>query len=379
MLGNARRFVQRLLHLLQFFRMIRVHADAGIVGPDRGVLLIHDLGDRVAQAEGHQQQPHARPDAEDGHEEALLIAEQVAEGRLLRKAHPLPQEGHALQQHALALRGRRRTHQLRGRGAKFRIARRIGRQHRAQHRNRHRRRRKPPLDGRDQHGHIDIEDVVGRLDDIGQHAAAEQDAQHAAQHRGRERIADVFGRDRALRIAQRLHRADLQALLLHHARHGRQRHQRRHQEEDRREHLPDCADAVGVHAVFDVGLNALAVKDVPFRHGKVGKLFLRVGHFLLRLVDVRLGADALFVKLRLRVVKFLLRVLVFLSPVGKLLLRVLELPLVFADLLLRVADLLLTVDQLLLVFGDLRRARIVFLLRAFELPPPAGQLAFRGI
>ena len=45
----------------------------------------------------------------------------------------------------------------------------------------------------------------------------------------------------------------------------------------------------------------------------------------------------------------------------------------------RVVDLLLTVDQLLLVFGDLRRARIVFLLRAFKLPPPAGQLAFRGI
>ena len=60
-------------------------------------------------------------------------------------------------------------------------------------------------------------------------------------------------------------RADEDALLLHHARHGRERDERRDQEEDEREYLRDALNALGI---ADVALRADvlgAVEYVPAR------------------------------------------------------------------------------------------------------------------
>ena len=68
-------------------------------------------------------------------------------------------------------------------------------------------------------------------------AMAEQAADEDAKQRGAARVGDVFPGDGRAAVPQRLEGADLRALLLHHARHGRHRHQRGNEEEEHRKHL----------------------------------------------------------------------------------------------------------------------------------------------
>jgi len=106
-------------------------------------------------------------------------------------------------------------------------------------------------------------------------------------------------------------RADLEALLVDHACHARERNESRHEEEHERQEQRDLLDAVGIggelrgacvlRAVHDEDLGALDVVDVALR---VGELRLGVGELLV-------GFGAAVLVLREAVGVFPLAVLVF--------------------------------------------------------------------
>ena len=59
-------------------------------------LLAHDVPDGIPQAEAGEQQGGAARDADDRHEEPLLVADEVAGRDLVGEFHPGPQRGDPL-------------------------------------------------------------------------------------------------------------------------------------------------------------------------------------------------------------------------------------------------------------------------------------------
>ena len=228
-------------HLFQLaaLKFLRVpHAHGEVVGEHLAELLVHDVADGIVQAEAGYQQGGAARDAHHRHEEPLFVAEQVAGGDLVGELHPLPHRPHPLQQDALARLGGLGQHQGGGglhQGGPAGVQ--GGRQGTQDGRAR--------SDGRVVHVkqavylRQSIHHGVGIPDDGGEQIEAHQQAEHAACHGGGHGVDHILCHDGFFAVAQRLHGADLQPFLLHHAGHGGQGHQRRHQEEEHREYPGD--------------------------------------------------------------------------------------------------------------------------------------------
>ena len=209
------------------------------------VLALRQREDRVADAEAADEQRDAARDAEDRHEEAALVTENVARCDLVEKAQATPDGADALEQDAAAgLRGLR-AHERGGRLAELLHAGRGRGADDAEH------------EERDCGDRVDGIEVVGerrqrvhrredREDNRRQHDEPDEIADDPADQARRARVGDVFGQDAVTRVAERLVQADEPAFLLDHARHGGQRDQDRHHKENDGQHRAQDLDARGV-------------------------------------------------------------------------------------------------------------------------------------
>ena len=73
-----------------------------IIGEHLAELFGYDVADGVLQAEARHQQRRAAGHADDRHEKALFVSEQVARRHLVGEFHALPHGGDALQKNPLA-------------------------------------------------------------------------------------------------------------------------------------------------------------------------------------------------------------------------------------------------------------------------------------
>ena len=260
-----------------------------------GGLAVEHGQDGILDAKADEQQGRAARHAQHGHEEALLIPEQVASRGLLGKAHVLPQRGDVFEEDALA--GHRRTGQEQGGGllAQAGAAGLPG---------------GDADDGRTEqdasHGHAGVElqgeggqaehhGLIGLPDDGGEDDEAHRHAQDAAQDAGGQAVEQVLARNGCVGVAQRFQGAHLQAVLVHHAGHGGGGHQCRHQEEEHREDPCDGVHPVGILLKGDEAHGAVPVEDVPLAVLDVRDLLfgivdllLAVSEFLFRLGFLRL-------------------------------------------------------------------------------------------
>ena len=94
--------------------------DHHVVVDDGAVLAVDDVPDGIVQAEAHEEERRAARDADDRHEEAPLVAEEVPEGDLPREGDAAPQRRETLEQDALAGLGGAGKHERRGRLAQAR-------------------------------------------------------------------------------------------------------------------------------------------------------------------------------------------------------------------------------------------------------------------
>ena len=152
----------------------------------------------------------------------------------------------------------------------------------------------PRIDGQRERqlGHEEY-DAVGLHDDGGQHLGQREDAQNAADPAGRGCVCEVFGGDARATVAKRLERADEGTLLLHHARHGGEGHESRHEEEDEREHRGDAVHAVGVRLEAGCTVVRRAVHDQPFGALQIVDLLLGVVEATLGVRQLRIGVGFL--------------------------------------------------------------------------------------
>ena len=97
-----------------------------IVVRDALVLLGNELGDRILDGEAADDQRRAAHDAGNGHEEAALIAEEVARRDLVQKRQAAPDEGDALEKDARAGARRLGAHERGGGAAHFGAAGEVG-------------------------------------------------------------------------------------------------------------------------------------------------------------------------------------------------------------------------------------------------------------
>ena len=258
--GNAALLQEGAQRFICFHCVLVVGHDGDLIAEDFAELLIHDVVDRIAQAEARQHQRAAARHADDRHEQALFIAEQVAACHLAGERQPLPHKRNALQQNALARRGRLGPHQLRRTGAERAVARPHRRQQDAAHRHRRDQQRKVGTERRF-HRRQCVHHAVGGIDHRGEQAEAHDEAQRAADQRRRQAVQQVFAQNLPVREAERLERADLRAPLLHKARHRGQRHQQRDREEEHREHPAKRRNLLHIVAVVGV-----AHRIVPRAH-----------------------------------------------------------------------------------------------------------------
>lgn len=143
--------------------------------------------------------------------------------------------------------------------------------------------------------------------------------------RGASRIKQILAHDRRLAVAKRFEHADLRALFLHHAVHGRHADQRRHQKEEDRKNIGEPLHNAGVVLKTGIADIGIPVKDVRVRR------FDR-GDIRLRLRDLPLCIGDLVLKLRIGIV-------VLRPAVRDLRLRVQQLLPVLRDLRLRIGKL----------------------------------------
>ena len=300
-------------------RAIGVHTDDGVVMIELAILLVDDVVDGVLQPQAREQKRRTAGDAHDRHDEAALVAEEVARSDLPGERQAVPQRADALEQDALAgLRGtrqheeRRALAQRRGRGEP-------GGDYGDSH-------AEPRGSGR--HGRIDrarptrngVDDRVGAHDEPGQKLRERDDADNRTNAACHDGVDEVLRGDARFAVAERLERADEHTLLLHHARHGGKRDECRHEEEQKREDLRDLIDAARVRLE---ALGADVLREVEHVHLALG-IRNRV-HVSLGIGKLRLGIGELFLGVRalggqLACALFVLReaILVFGAARGKL-------------------------------------------------------------
>ena len=173
-----------------------------------------------------------------------------------------------------------------------------------------------------------IDDFPGGTDDPGQQGQAYRQTNQGAYRTGQEAVTHVFDGNGALGVAQSLHAADGHPLLLHHAGHGGQTHQSRHQEENKGEYAGQVAHAVGVHGVADKAHVGVPVQQVPLTVVQIVQIPLGLLHLLLGVGDLslslRLAVQILLIAvgvLGLAVVQLLFGVSQFSQSVSTLLLQ----------------------------------------------------------
>ena len=159
-----------------------------------------------------------------------------------------------------------------------------------------------------------VHDVVGVPDKIRKPRGPQEEAQQAAEQGREPGVEQVLGHDDGRRIAHGLERADLGALLVHHARHGGDADQRRHQHEEHREHHRDAVDDGAVVLKGHIAGIGRAVKGEELRPDRIFQLRLALGEFLLRVFQLLPGIRELALGL-------FLPLLVLIAAVGQLLLR----------------------------------------------------------
>lgn len=80
--------------------LLRIRRDLQVEVLDLPELLLDDVVDTITQAQAREQKRRATGDADDGHEEAPLVAEEVACRNLAREREPAPDGPDALEQDA---------------------------------------------------------------------------------------------------------------------------------------------------------------------------------------------------------------------------------------------------------------------------------------
>ena len=273
---------------------IGVHAHGHVVVVELAELLVDDVVDGVLEPQAREQQRRAAGDADDSHAQAALVAEQVARRDLPAEGHPAPHRPHALEQDTLAgLRGAR-EHELGGLLAQGRGHGSPGRDHRDAHAEPRRRERDARIDG---HGPARqrIDDGVRAHDEPRQEDRENHDAEGRPDAARDGSVQQVLRRDLGLRVTERLVRADEHAVLVDHARHGGERDERRHEEEDQGEHLGDLVDTarVGAEALGADVLGEVEGVDGGVPGGDVVHLRLCVGELDLGVGKLALHLGAL--------------------------------------------------------------------------------------
>src|SRR5699024_480233 len=251
---------------VQVQRLVAGQGDGQVGFLDGAVLAGDDLDDGILQAEADQQQGGAAGHPQHRHIEALFIAEHIAGGGLLGKAHPAPQGADPLQEDALA--GGGGPGQQEG-GRLFLEGDPAGGQGgQPDHADAddHAQDGQQGIDPQPEGGQVE-HGGVGPPDDGGHAGKAQRHAGGTAQQAGGGAVDHILGGDRAVGVAQGLEGAHLGAVFFHHAGHGGAGHQGRHQEEEDGEHPGDGLDAVGVLLIEHAGDDAAPVQDIPFGGG----------------------------------------------------------------------------------------------------------------
>ena len=347
------------------------------------VLVLCHFVDGVVQAEAHKEQGHAAAYADDGHDKALFIAGQVAQGSLAGKVQPAPEEGDPLQKDPAAALWRLGPHQLCGLGPELAQAGKEGGAAGAQGGGPQSQKGLVPVDGGKDIEHARIHDPVGLNDQPGQEPFPEGRADDPSRQGGQHGVEKISARYGPVGIAQGLEGADLDPLLVHHAGHGRQADQGGHQEKDDREDMAQRGHAVRVLIIAHNAFRKVPVQDVPFRHLQLFQLLFPVGDLYLGILDLFYGVGIGLVILRLGVLQLLPGILQFLFSVGELLLALFQLLFGVQDILPSVVDLLLSlvclVQVLLQGLSALLQGRLAggdLLFGAIQLFPASLQLLF---
>ena len=330
----------------------------------------------MLHAQPREQQRHRTAHAEDGHEHALLIPEDVARRHLLREGHVVPDGRDVFKQYfgpvgrGFGLQQRRRLFaQVLGRHD-------IRRQHRAYKRQRRRDEGILPIEV-EFHPRERERVAIGMIHNHGEQRMSRRHAHRHAEQAGRQAIGRELFDDVAILIPKPFERTGIDAFLVHKARHRRERHERGHKIQEDREHLGELVDDLRHARIDAVPLRPRKLAPRVHRIGRLRerrKLCAGIGQLPLGFGDLRLYLRALFLKFHERGLVF--RVLAGQPrlrpgdlPAGCCQLRpaVLHLRLCVGELFFRRRKLCLAVVQLLLGRGKLRLGRRQFLLRRLEL------------
>ena len=278
---------------------VRVQADDGVVVLDRPELVVDDVPNRIMQAEADEHQRRAAADADEGHEETPLVAEDVPAGDLPGERHPPPQRSDVFEQDTLAGLRRTRQHQPGGGLAQAGHHGEPGAQQGHADAETAGEQCGARLDGQRQRrrGHR-VDDGVRPHDDIRQDLAQRGDADDGSGDARRGRVGQILAGDGAGAVAERLVGADLDALVLHHAGHGGQGHECGHQEEHGREHVGDAVHAFAVRLIAGRALALGAVEHIEFGRLHGVDFGLRVRQLRLGIGELLFGLGLLLAELR---------------------------------------------------------------------------------
>ena len=209
-----------------------------------------------------------------------------------------------------------------------------------------------------------IHNTVRCKDDPRNQRCTDGRTHNAAAHCRDGAVQDKLHGNGAGAVAHGLDGADFRPLLLHHSGHGGQAHQRRHQEEDHREHIRQIRHALGILVVAHKAVVAAPIQYINVRR-------LDVLDFRLGIVDLLLAVGDFLVSLGLGTRQFLLAVAIFLLTilqlgpvVGKLLGRIGDLGFIFA---LGLSIVFLALVQLFLAGIILAPAAVNLILRRRQL------------
>ena len=195
--------------VFQFQRLFVAERDGQVAVVQLGGLLAQHGQDRILNAEADQQQSRAARNAEDRHEEALFIPEQVACGGLLGEAHPFPQRGQVLEEDALS--GGRCAGEQQGGGlflqagaARFPCGEADDGGTEQDAAQRHAR-----IELQGEGGQTEHHGLIGLPDDSGEHDETHDHAHDAAQNAGGKAVEEVLARNFGVGVAQRFQCAHL--------------------------------------------------------------------------------------------------------------------------------------------------------------------------
>ena len=186
-----------------------------------------------------------------------------------------------------------------------------------------------------------------------EHNASDNDTGAAAENRTASGVFQVFGDDGNIAVAQGFQCAHLGALLIHHAGHGGDAHQRRHQQEEGRKHPGNARHNIRVAVqgvIADVGGS---VQNIYLRFGNISNGLLCVLQFLGGFFQLLLCFTEFFVRLLPGFFQCCPAVGQLLLAFLQFLFACLQLPFALPELLAAVLQLLLTAGNLLIAVDNL--------------------------